>query len=262
MTSNPRPDAGGTASASADVASGTARLSHGELHRELRRRIIHLDLAPGARLTEQALAKQYGVSRTPIRRVLDRLAHDGLVTINPNSGASVSSVDFQGLREVWALRLRIADLVGDFVRLPAPPEIRDRLEACLARLDDVESARDLAPLYDEYHEVMLDLLTNGPLRSIYDQLYSQTARAFVQMLPSLDLDTEIDQIRDEIEATLDACAQRSGAALAEVRREHMQRVLERINGALGFAPPRPPTPNTTATPDAPTDPTHDPMKDD
>lgn len=226
-------------SSSADSDSSTpARISNEQLYRQLRERIVHLDLAPGARLTEEALAKEYGVSRTPIRRVLDRLAHDGLVTINPNSGASVSSVDFQALREVWALRLRIADLVGDFVRLPASPEIRERLEASLSRLDSVESARDLAPLYDEYHEVMLDLLTNGPLRSIYDQLYAQTARAFVQILPSLDLDTEIAQIRREIEETLDACGQRSGAALAEVRREHMQLVLERLNDALGFGSPR------------------------
>ncbi|WP_051062608.1 GntR family transcriptional regulator [Ilumatobacter nonamiensis] len=236
-------------SAEAETTSAAARITNEQLYRQLRVRITRLDLEPGARLTEEALAKQYGVSRTPIRRVLDRLAHDGLVTINPNSGASVSSIDFQALREVWALRLRIADLVGDFVRLPASPEIRERLEACLEQLDDVESAADLAPLYDEYHEVMLDLLTNGPLRSIYDQLYAQTARAFVQMLPSLDLDTEIEQIRSEIEASLDACGQRSGVALAEVRRHHMQLVLERLNDALGFAPARPATspPNTTTS---------------
>lgn len=234
MTPSPPP-------ADSDSTTPAPRISNEQVYRQLRQRIVHLDLEPGARLTEEALAKEYGVSRTPIRRILDRLAHDGLVTINPNSGASVSSVDFQALREVWALRLRIADLVGDFVRLPASPEIRERLETSLSRLDGVESARDLAPLYDEYHEVMLDLLTNGPLRSIYDQLYAQTARAFVQMLPSLDLDTEIAEIRREIEETLDACGQRSGAALAKVRREHMQLVLERLNDALGFAPPRPPS---------------------
>lgn len=236
----------------AEAPTTVARISNEQLYRTLRARIIHLDLEPGTRLTEEALAGQYGVSRTPIRRVLDRLAHDGLVKINPNSGASVSSVDFQALREVWALRLRIADLVGDFVRLPAPVAIRERLEALLARLDDVDSAEDLAPLYDEYHEVMLDLLTNGPLRSIYDQLYAQTARAFVQMLPSLDLDIEVKQIRDEIEASLDACGQRSGAALAEVRRHHMQLVLERLNDALGFAPPRPAASSTSSPTDPPT----------
>lgn len=224
------------------------RISNEALYRQLRSRIVHLDLQPGTRLTEEALAKEYGISRTPVRRVLDRLANDGLVTISPNSGASVSTIDYQALREVWALRLRIADLVGDFVRLPAPPAIRERLQACLAALDHIDADMELAQLYDEYHEIMLDLLTNGPLRSIQDQLYAQTARAFVQVLPNLDLETEIEQIRGEIESTLEVCDQRSGAALAEVRRRHMELVLTRLNDALGFgtsrAPSQPPTPRS------------------
>ncbi len=227
-----------TATGSPGTQPATTRISHEELYRRLRGRIIHLDLQPGTRLTEDALAKEFGVSRTPVRRVLDRLARDGLVTLSPNSGASVSSVDFQALREVWALRVRIADLVGDFVRLPAAPVLRERLQACLDALDLIETDAELALLYDDYHEVMLDLLTNGPLRSIYDQLYAQTARAFVQILPSLDFDAEIDHIRSEIAETLAACGQRSGAALADVRRRHMELVLGRINAALGFGSPQ------------------------
>lgn len=222
----------------ATVARTTvARTSNEDVYRALRRRIIHLELAPGTRLTEQALAAEFGVSRTPVRRVLDRLANDGLVSINAGSGASVASIDFQALREVWALRLRIADLVGDFVRLPATPAVNARLEACLASLEQVETPAELAPRYDEYHEIMLELLTNGPLRRIYDQLYAQTARAFVQMLPMLDLDQELTSIRNEIERTIEACTHRSGHALSEVRREHMQRVIGRINQALMIAPP-------------------------
>ncbi len=214
------------------------RLSNDELYRTLRARIIHLELPPGTRLTEEALARQFGISRTPVRRVLDRLAHDGLVTINPGSGASVSTIDFQAMREVWALRLKIADLVGDFVRLPAPPAIIERLEALLGRLDTITSATELAPLYDDYHDVVLDLLTNGPLRSIYDQLYAQTARAFVQMLPNLDLDTEIDEIRDEIVATLAACRERDPQRLAEIRSHHMEGVVHRLDEALSLSPRR------------------------
>ncbi|MGI8791823.1 MAG: GntR family transcriptional regulator [Acidimicrobiales bacterium] len=220
-----------------DPPASAERVSNEALYRALRERIIHLELAPGARLTEQAIAAEFGVSRTPVRRVLDRLANDGLVTIRAGSGASVSSIDFQELREVWALRLRIADLVGDFVRLPASPEVNDRLVASLAGLDEVETAAELAPRYDEYHEIMLELLTNGPLRKIYDQLYAQTARAFVQMLPSLDLDLELTSIRDEIERTIEACKHRSGHALSEVRRDHMERVIDRINQALMIARP-------------------------
>lgn len=206
------------------------------VYRELRRRIIHLDLPPGTRLREQPLAAEFGVSRTPIRRVLDRLAHEGLVTIIPGSGASVSLVDFQELREVWALRVKIAELVADFVRLPAPPAVLARLRELLEQLESLDDASQLAPLYDAYHETMLEVMSNGPLRSIYDQLYARTARVFVQMMPNLDPEAEIAAVRDEITASLDACIAGSGTALAEVRTRHMHLLLARITGALTILP--------------------------
>ena len=209
----------------------------GGVYRELRQRIIHLDLPPGTRLREQALAREFGVSRTPIRRVLDRLAHEGLVTISPGIGASVSLVDFHGLREVWALRLKIAELVADFVRLPAPPEVLTRLDDLLEQLESIDETSELATLYDDYHDAMLAVMSNGPLRSIYDQLYAQTARVFVQMLPSLDLQAEINAIRDEIELTRDACSHADGQRLAEVRSKHMHMLLSRVNDALMIVPP-------------------------
>jgi DNA-binding GntR family transcriptional regulator len=220
------------------VDEPVGRVTNEQLYRTLRARIIHLELLPGSRLTEEALAREFGISRTPVRRVLDRLAHDGLVTINPGSGASVSTIDFQAMREVWALRLKIVDLVADFVRLPAPPAIIERLDALLGRLDSISSAEELAPLYDDYHDTVLDLLTNGPLRSIYDQLYAQTARAFVQMLPNLDLGTEIEAIRDEITSTQEACRQRDPQRLADIRSRHMNDVVRRLDDALSLTPRR------------------------
>lgn len=214
-----------------------SRADSAEVYRELRHRIIHLDLPPGTRLREQALAREFGVSRTPIRRVLDRLAHEGLVTIMAGSGASVSLVNFQQLREVWALRVKIAELVADFVQLPVPPEVVARLRELLKQLESLDDASELTALYDEYHEAMLDVMSNGPLRSIYDQLYAQTARVFVQMMPNLDLEAEIEAIRDEIAASLDACIEGSGEALAEARTSHMHQLLARISGALTILPP-------------------------
>lgn len=210
----------------------TGEASGATLYQELRSRIIHLDLAPGTRLTEQSLARQHGMSRTPVRRVLDRLAHEGLVTINPGSGASVSPIDYQEMREVWALRLKIAELVGHFVQLPPVPEVIERLQGLLRQLDSIDSWLELAPLYDEYHAIMLDIMSNGPLRSIHDQLYARTARMFAQLLPRLDLRAEIEAIQDEIGGTIDACRDGSGHRLAEIRTKHMHMLLARVNDVL------------------------------
>lgn len=217
-----------------DGQPASARLDIDGVYRVLRARIMNLELPPGARLREEALASEFGISRTPVRRVLDWLSHEGLVTITHGAGATVAPIDHRELREVWALRLKVVELLGDFVRLPASPAVLDRLRVVLASLDTVDlgEPRSLGPIYDAYHGVMLDIMDNGPLRRIYDQLYAQTARMFVQMLPSLDLRAEVDAVRDEVERTIEACTNGSGQALAEIRTEHMHKVLQRLNATF------------------------------
>jgi DNA-binding GntR family transcriptional regulator len=53
----------------------------------LRGRIIANELPDGAKLTEDSLAKELGVSRTPVREAFNRLAQEGLVTVLPGRGS-------------------------------------------------------------------------------------------------------------------------------------------------------------------------------
>jgi hypothetical protein len=59
----------------------------------------------------------------------------------------------------------------------------------------------------------------------------------MQFLPELDLDVEIRVMREEIDQTLKALKGNSGAALASVRVEHMERLLNRFNTIVSFLPP-------------------------
>ncbi len=70
----------------------------------LRDRILRGELPPGARLGEVELAERLGVSRTPVREALSRLAAEGLVELVPNRGARVSSWTVEQLEEVFELR--------------------------------------------------------------------------------------------------------------------------------------------------------------
>jgi DNA-binding GntR family transcriptional regulator len=212
---------------------GAARkLTVPEIYRELRQRICLLDLAPGARLPEEALATEFGVSRTPIRQVLDRLQHEGLVVQRPGAGTWVAGVDAMQVRDVWAVRLKIAELVGDFVRLPAPPVVLEELDRIRAELDAVRRSRDLRTLgrlYNRYNDAVLAIISNDTLRGIHDVLYHQTARVWMQFLPEMDLDAEIDIMTEELEQTLEAMRGADGQALAAVRTTHMRLLLGRFN---------------------------------
>ena len=65
---------------------------------DMRLRILSTDLEPGSDLDEASLTMQYGMSRTPMREVLQRLAGDGFIVLQANKGAKVASMDITTLR--------------------------------------------------------------------------------------------------------------------------------------------------------------------
>lgn len=221
--------------ATSDTAAGSIRPAKPtieQIYVDLRERICLLDIPPGAHLIETSLAADYGVSRTPIRQVLDWLEHDRLVVQRPGSGASVAIIDSKEIRDVWAVRLKVAELIGDFVRLPAPPEVIQRLQDIRTELEAVRTSRDLralGQLYNRYHEAVLTVISNETLKRIHDQLYHQTARVWLQFLPEMDLDLEIDVMADEVDDTATAMRDPSGRRLAEIRSKHMRMLLDRFN---------------------------------
>jgi DNA-binding GntR family transcriptional regulator len=68
---------------------------------EIRGRILRLELAPGTDISEPSLVAEFGVSRTPVREALIRLASEGLVSLLPNRGARVTALDLDGVRELF-----------------------------------------------------------------------------------------------------------------------------------------------------------------
>jgi DNA-binding GntR family transcriptional regulator len=119
------------------------RASTDEIYRDLRERIVLLDLPPGSRLTETGLAGEYGVSRTPIRQVLDRLEYDRLVDQGQSTGTRVSIVDTKEIRDIWVVRLKIAELLGEFVHGPAPDALIGRLRRIREELENVRTSRNV-----------------------------------------------------------------------------------------------------------------------
>ncbi len=88
-------------------AAAGASLSEGALYERvavrLRERIVAHLLAPGSWIDEQALAAEFGISRTPLREALKVLASEGLVTMKLRRGAYVTEVSDRDLAEVYHL---------------------------------------------------------------------------------------------------------------------------------------------------------------
>lgn len=208
------------------------------LYKEIRTRIYLTEYPPGKALREEELAAEFGVSRTPIRRVLHRLEFEGLVTSQRGIGTIVTAVDVKSLKDVYAFRLKLAKLVGEL----SSPRITDDHIAVLEGLKEkiLETKENYNPktialLYLDFHREMMSLITNAPLRQVYDQLFHQTARVWLQILPELDWDEEVLAIYEELRDVIKTLRANDINTMATVRRNHLAMVLHRINKYLGSA---------------------------
>lgn len=88
---------------------------------ELRRRILTMDLAPGALLDETELAAAYDLSRPPVREVLRELAGEGYVTLRENRAAQVAEMSHRSLRAFFSAAPMIYAAVSRLAAQHATP---------------------------------------------------------------------------------------------------------------------------------------------
>ncbi|NLZ41802.1 MAG: GntR family transcriptional regulator, partial [Comamonadaceae bacterium] len=93
---------------------------------ELERLILSGELAPGARLTEMALAARLGVSRGPLREAFRMLEQAGLVRTEKNRGVFVRDIPIDEAIEIFDLRAALDELVGrQLAARIAPAELKE-----------------------------------------------------------------------------------------------------------------------------------------
>ena len=83
-----------------------------KIYSTIKQRILNLYFEPGKNLNPKELARELGVSATPIREVLLRLEWEKLVTIIPRMGVQVTKIDFKELKEVYRSRILIEGELG------------------------------------------------------------------------------------------------------------------------------------------------------
>jgi DNA-binding GntR family transcriptional regulator len=129
----------------------------------LRDLILHGQFAAGARLGEVELAERLGVSRTPVREALTRLAAEGLVELVPNRGARVASWSVSELEGVFDLRSTVEPLLtGHAVTRARPADVAalDELAAAMLAVGLPGHRQDLdalVPLNRRFHGRLVDI---------------------------------------------------------------------------------------------------------
>lgn len=109
------------------------------VYEHLRRAVLDGEIPPGERMGEVELGERLGVSRTPIREALMRLAQDGLLTAEANKGVRVRTVSAAEARDTYVVREELDGLAAALAAQHHTPEDAQRLQAALDTLNATES---------------------------------------------------------------------------------------------------------------------------
>ncbi len=145
----------------------------------LRRRISTNVYPPGAVLKEVELAAEFGLSRTPIRQVLQRLEYTGLVQPVVGHGTIVTSVDLPRMREVMQFRIRLAQMLRHFLDLSdvAPTLARlDALKLRQARLSEHYDPIEFAEISHDIRDCIHALIANRYMAETWQTSYFIASR--------------------------------------------------------------------------------------
>ncbi|MDQ7876817.1 GntR family transcriptional regulator [Microbacterium sp. QXD-8] len=156
------------------------RLLRDDVFRRLRDAIVDCTFQPGEQLKDTDLAEWLGVSRTPVREALLRLAASGLVIAKPGRSTTVSAIDPKAVRDardvVAAMHvLAVREMAGNVSEADL-----DRMREANRRFAEALNAGDLAAAMDadeDFHRVPVTVLGNDALVSVLDQFGPVVRRA-------------------------------------------------------------------------------------
>lgn len=197
----------------------------------LREAIVSLDMPPGQAIVEADVARQFGVSTTPVREALQRLANDGLVVLSRYRGATVVNLVERDVREIYQLR-EVLEPVA--VRL-AVPHITDAEVAAMDLL--MEEAAHAMTLGDldrlsrcnrRFHGMFIASCGNERLQQVLENLQEQN-----RIIALIAWQNHGHDVREQEEhrAILEAVRRRDSEAAGECVRRHILRFGQSIIGA-------------------------------
>jgi DNA-binding GntR family transcriptional regulator len=149
-----------------------------DVHERIWSAIMDHSLPPETRLVETELCEIFGLGRTRLRQVLQKLAHERVVTLMRNRGAMVSKPSVREAREVFAARRIIeANIVETIIKTATRKDIK-RLQDHLAREEEAwrdNDRRSILKLSGEFHLLLGEIADNSILLELLRDLISRSS---------------------------------------------------------------------------------------
>lgn len=155
------------------------RVSAAEISNILLLRLCSLRYLPSQTLSEAALADEFGVSRTPIRQVLQQLALFGLVESRNGVGTVVTEVHYERALELLAIRRHMALMMGEMVdpsRFPRAKERISELQQIAIARGEERDVQQYATIGLRIHKILVDTMSSMEFKRIWEECYYRTCR--------------------------------------------------------------------------------------
>jgi DNA-binding GntR family transcriptional regulator len=199
-------------------------LSTNMVYQGVRGKILDNTFPPGFHILEQELAALFGVSRTPVREALVRLAGDGLVNVVPRHGMRVLPLSLADMKEIYeilsSLEPKAAELVarGDHAPAALAPLERAAHDMVAAlEHDDLDAWADADA---RFHLTLVELCGNRRLRAMVMNCWDQAHRA--RMITLRLRPKPFESTREHL-AIVEAIKDGDGARAYDLYRDHRER---------------------------------------
>jgi len=184
----------------------------------IRERIVAGVYAPGSRISQQELAAELEVSRTPLREALQRLVTEGLLISQTNRGMVVAPSSLSEVEGSYALRLLVEPAVTSAIVSTVTDEQVSKLEVALSKMEQSGvSTRNFHEAHADYHAVLLEQYPKSAsdlVNRLHQQIYRHQRLYFSRPLAVADF-TELDRV------FLDAVRRRDGELARRVLEMHL-----------------------------------------
>lgn len=195
---------------------------------EIRMKILNGDMKPGDKIVEQELASEFGISRGPVREALRQLEQEGMVEYSRNVGCSVRHIGMDDIYEIYYMRANYEMMAVRLHNVPFPQESLEKMEHILGQMKQLhkEEYRKVFELDNEFHEVILDLVSFKRLKKAWEDLnYGNIVTGY-----NMEVDSEQVIKRQYLihEKLLNACKTGSPAQVEQAIADHYLGGVEKL----------------------------------
>jgi DNA-binding GntR family transcriptional regulator len=171
-------------SAATGARSGAGELLADRAYVELRDQIVSLAIPPGAPINEEALGRQLGLGRTPLREAIKRLALENLVAVYPRRGTFVTEINITDLAHISDVRVQLEGHAAYRAAQRLTPAQRDELDALVEEIERRPSgdADALMALDARIHRFVYRCAGNPYLRETLERYLNLSLRIWYLVL--------------------------------------------------------------------------------